>query len=63
MKKPKLKRYPKAPKSNAKPEVLKRYLDKCKAIKADNEAKLRPYEKFIKDQARLKKEIANLKAK
>jgi hypothetical protein len=53
----KLKKYPKKPKASASVEVMKRYLERCKAVDKDNA----PIKKALKEKEALKKKISNLK--
>lgn len=63
LKKPKAKKFPKAPKANAGAEVWRRHAEKCAAIKKDNEAALSQYEKDVKSREASKKKAQQIKSK
>ena len=54
---PKAKKMPKKPKKNASLEVLNRYLERCKAIEAENAKRMTAHKKKVKDLEAAKKKI------
>lgn len=60
--KPKLKKFPKTPKSKSL-EVLKRYADKCAAIQKENDKKMADYKSEVKGVEAAKKKVLDLKEK
>jgi len=62
IRKPKLRRYPKAPKSNSL-ETLKRYTHKVSEVRKINDGLMAEYHKKVKERAALKKEVENLRKK
>ena len=63
MKRPKLSRYPKRPKSGASVEVLKRYEDRTKDVRKKNEEKLRPYNVWKKVRESVLKTVDSIRHK
>ena len=63
LKKPKSLKLPKAPKSNASSEILKKHLSKVSEIQKKNKENIAAYTKEVKAREELKKQIAKTKSK
>lgn len=62
MRKPKLKKFPKTPKSDN-PDVLKRYKDRIASIQKENDAKMAEWKRFENEKNKLKDQIKKIKSK
>ena len=63
MKKPKSRKFPKAPKQSASLEVWERYHKRCAEIKKHNEEKLKPYKHKASKIASIKSAVSKIKGK
>jgi hypothetical protein len=61
LKKPRKKKYPKRPKSNAAVSVMENYLEKVKAIDKQFESDTAAYNKDVKKRTELKAKIGKVK--
>lgn len=59
-KKPKLRKFPKAPKSKS-ADVLKNYVARCKEVQKDNDAKMAEYRKKVTAINSARKKVQSLK--
>lgn len=60
IRKPKMRKYPKKPRTTASVEVKQNFLNKCKEIDKDNNAKMAEYKRKIAKKAADKKKSASL---
>ena len=61
LKKPKMKKFPKKPKSSASSDVLQRYLQKVEQIKKDHVRDLKAYETEKKRREQLRRKVSEVR--